>query len=424
MEGITEVFALHKRASTLLAGLVAATTLLVAPAQAAPEATGAGTGTRITLPPLSGRHPIGTTDLHLVDSRPDPWRPTDRRELMVTLTYPTRHDGERAAWMAPNVADVVDRVGAQLLGLPADTIDYAATKRYARTSAAVDRPRGGWPVVLFSPGFGSARELNTVLTDDLTSHGYVVAAISHPYDAAVVAFPDGRVVTGTVDATDPRQLQTALDTRVADTRFVLDQLTRLDRGENPDAEHRALPKGLAGALDLSRVGMFGHSLGGYAAGESMYHDRRIAAGINLDGQMAFGQAGEIVQHGVDRPFMLVGSDPVDPKTGRQYRHTHLDTDLDPSWAEFWTNQPGWKRDLHFDGAGHNSFSDLQVLVPQVSRLMTPDRRRQLIGTIDPTRSVRAQHDYVAAYFDLHLRGRDRGMFDRNDPCHPDTRFIV
>jgi hypothetical protein len=49
-----------------------------------------------------------------------------------------------------------------------------------------------------------------------------------------------------------------------DIRFVLDRTEDLAAGHNPDAEHRALPAGLRGALDLHRIGMFGWSKGGTA----------------------------------------------------------------------------------------------------------------------------------------------------------------
>jgi hypothetical protein len=42
-----------------------------------------------------------------------------------------------------------------------------------------------------------------------------------------------------------------------DVRFVLDRVEDLAAGDNPDAENRPLPTGLADALDLRRVGMFG-----------------------------------------------------------------------------------------------------------------------------------------------------------------------
>jgi hypothetical protein len=51
-----------------------------------------------------------------------------------------------------------------------------------------------------------------------------------------------------VPSTDER----LLSTRVADLSFVLDRLTDLAAGHNPDAEHRRLPAGLGRALDLTQ----------------------------------------------------------------------------------------------------------------------------------------------------------------------------
>ncbi|MEU6151718.1 lipase [Actinosynnema sp. NPDC047251] len=406
---------MRKRTLVLAVGLAVATTLVAAPAQAA--------GAKIRLPSLSGRYQVGTTDLHLVGSQQDPWRPEDKRELMVSVTYPAQRGGERAAWMSPAYAQ---RFGSAIPDLPAGAVDWAATRRHARVSPAVDRTRGGWPVVLFSHGFGSAKELTATLTDDLASHGYVVVSIAHTHEASMVEFPAGRFVTGSV-GTDPASFKTALDVRVSDARFVLDELERVDRGGNPDAERDPLPRGLAGALDLSKVGMYGHSYGGFASGETMYHDRRIDAGLNLDGGMGVGGTGtpgEVTKHGLDRPFMLVGADLVDPSTGREVEHSHTETSFDPTWNQFWSNQRGWKRDLHFTGSAHSSFTDFQAVVPQLSRWYSPEKRAAAVGTIDAERSLRAQHDYFSAFFDLHLKGRDRRLFGGNSPCHPDTRFIV
>jgi hypothetical protein len=99
-----------------------------------------------------------------------------------------------------------------------------------------------------------AGETGTDLVSDLASRGYVVVTIDDTYDAAEVEFRGRRVVT-------PRPNQSPVDSvRIADTRFVLDELASLASATNPDAEHRALPNGLSTALDLAKVGMFGHSL--------------------------------------------------------------------------------------------------------------------------------------------------------------------
>ncbi|MBB5958814.1 dienelactone hydrolase [Saccharothrix tamanrassetensis] len=414
---------LLKRAFGLTAGIAIAATLLAPPASAQ---TATGAGAELGIPPLSGRYPVGTIDLHLVDTRQDPWHPADKRELMVTVSYPAHRNGDRATWMTPGVRSVIDALatGPYLLDLPPGSVDWGSAERRARAGAGVDRSRGDWPVVLFSHGFGGARELNVALTDDLAGRGYVVASISHTHEAAGVEFPDGRVLTGSVDQEDPAARKTAIDTRVADSRFVLDQLTRLDRGDNPDAERDPLPRGLAGSLDLSKVGMFGHSYGGYTAGETMYHDRRVDAGINIDGSMAWGEDGEVVKHGLDRPFMLVGGDFVDPGTGKVIVHSHTETEFDPTWYRFWQNQRGWKRDLHFDRSTHYSFTDLQFVAPQLAPILKPGKKEELVGAIDANRSLAAQHDYFADFFDLHLKRRNGYLFDHGPACHPDTRFIA
>ncbi|WP_189243254.1 alpha/beta hydrolase family protein [Planobispora rosea] len=419
------------RASALVAGLALAGGLTAtAPAVAAEQRAG------LTAPPLTGRYDVGTTDLHLVDpSRPDPWKPERRRELMVTVAYPADRfaGGPRAPWLTPGMSTVVDQVlaGEDYLGLPAGSIDWASAKRRAETGVPVAHgaPK---PVVLFSPGFGGPRETYTAIVDDLASRGYVVVSLSHTYESVAVEFPDGRLELAVPEDGSPGSGKKALDARVADSRFVLDRLKAITRGENPDAGKRPLPRGLGRSLDLSRVGAYGHSYGGFTAGETMVHDRRVDAGINLDGAMATAAGyppgspyvpGEVTERGLDRPFLLMGAEGVD-ENGKPLEHTHRNPGFDRSWADFWARQRGWKRDLLLRGGStHMAYSDLQVIVPQLGARVAPEKREAVIGTIDPRRSVAAQRDYIGAFFDLHLRGRDRHLFDGESPQHPDIDFI-
>jgi dienelactone hydrolase len=373
----------------------------------------AGAPVRIAMPALSGPHPVGTAEVHLVDrGRVDPWV-GGARELMATVSYPALPVGERAGWMGDGVADVVDRVtGPGVLGIPAGSVAWAQARRHARTAAPAF---GKWPVVVFSHGLGSLREVTAGLVDDLASRGYVVLSLSHTHEATAIEFPDGRVATAVSDMADPAERRTAIDVRVADSRFAL---TALAGGDV------ALPRGLRRALDTGRVGIAGHSYGGFTAAEAMHVDRRFDAGINLDGAMgAPGVPSGAVEHGLDRPFLLVGADFVDPETGEVLRHSHRDTALDPTWARFWETQRGWKRDLHLHGGTHYAFTDLQFAVPRLRGLLTPEQYAFVVGTIEPRQSLAAQHDFLAGFFDLHLKGRDRGLFDRDPHRYPDVRFV-
>ncbi len=45
----------------------------------------------------------------------------------------------------------------------------------------------------------------------------------------------------------------------------------------------------------------------------------------------------------------------------------------------------------------------------------------MIGTVEPKQSLAAQRMYVAAFFDLHLRGRPTSIFEQ--AAHPDVRIV-
>ena len=59
-----------------------------------------------------------------------------------------------------------------------------------------------------------------------------------------------------------------------------------------------------GRLDMQRVGVVGHSLGGATAAQFCHDDPRCKAGIDIDG-MPFGN---VIQDGLHQPFFFIRSD--------------------------------------------------------------------------------------------------------------------
>jgi predicted dienelactone hydrolase len=367
-----------------------ATSIPAPAAHAEPDAT-----TRISLPAPTGPLRVGTASLHLMDdSRIDPLAPTPRmRELMVRLWYPAAHSREpAAAYLTPAVASVFTDFLRAITGvdLPTDLLSFPT---YSLQNPPV-LPGARRPVVLFSHGYGVSAAVNTALHEELASRGYVVAGIDHTFDAGAVEFPDGRV--------EVQQPGLPVDTllhevRAADMRFVLDQLTAIAADRNPDAGLRPLPGGLGRALDVSRVGAYGFSLGGPTVIGAMNQDRRIDAGAALDGTLR----GPV---SFNRPFLMMGNQ-------------HERRAEDPDWADFYDQLRGPRLHLVIDGAEHADLSDLTIVksILDISAVFST-------GPIDGVRAVSIQRRYLVAWFDWALRGRARPLLRGESARFPEVDF--
>ncbi|QFZ24819.1 alpha/beta hydrolase [Saccharothrix syringae] len=373
-----------------------------------PTAPTARAAPELRLPAPTGPHRVGVTTLHLVDrSRTDPWPDAagGPRELVASVFYPARDVGGHpvAPQLPPGAAAVYGGVAPVFTpGLPTAGVDWAATRTHAHTDAPARAVRA--PVVLYSPGAGDPRGLGTSLAEELASRGYVVVAVDHAGETSAVEFPDGRVrpiaLTGD-PRTDRATYRTMVETRLADTRFVVDQVEALAAGGNPNADGRPLPEGLARAVDVRRIGAYGQGMGGTTAAEALLEDRRLDAAINLEGYLDHlperpGEPGELLpvaRDGVDRPLLLVGTDGF-----RDARHER-------AWSALLAHGTGCVRWHQLHDASHWVLTDFAALAPQLQEagLMTQADRNRLVGAMAPTRSVPLVRGLVVSFLDRHLR---------------------
>ncbi|TDT32232.1 platelet-activating factor acetylhydrolase isoform II [Streptomyces sp. BK208] len=370
--------------TALLAGAVSVPLLGAAPASSA-------SATALELPSPAGPRPVGRRTLHLVDRhRSDPWVPTARgRELMVSVSYPARSsDGAPAAYMTESEAQRLLELKGLAGVVPAATV--AGTRTHARLAAPA--AAGRFPLLLLSPGFSVPRTTLTSLAEDLASRGYVVAAVDHAYESVGTEFPGGRVPPCVacdrvgVDVDEA----TVVRGRAADLSFVIDELTDR-RSAGP----------LARVIDPGRIGAAGHSIGGAAAMATMAADRRVRAGVDLDGGFFVPDAGHRIGR---RPFMMAGAEAI-----------HGPGNTAGDWAATYDRLRGWKRWLTVAGAGHFSFTDIPWLAEQ-------------LGLADPEvplpgeRGWYITRDYVGAFFDLHLRDIPQPLLHGPTPSHPEVVF--
>ncbi|MET8540596.1 acetylhydrolase [Kitasatospora sp. NPDC004799] len=358
--------------------------------------------TRLTLPVPTGPYPVGLVPLHLRDeSRLDPNASPGRfRELMATVWYPARSADADAYPLAPWMTEGALKAFLEDVGFPLPLAMAPLTSGHQ--GAPVHRSGRPLPVVLYSHGAGSHRADHTIVVQELASHGFAVVTVDHTHDG-ITEFPDGTVVTR--DANPPGLYPRDY---AADLLFLLDRVVDLANGRNPDVDGRALPTGLLGGLDARNIGAFGWSKGGTGTALAMVADRRIRAGLSLDGPMASNPA---ITTDIDRPFMLM--------TAEFARATN------PYAETFWGHLRGWRLDVQATGAVHKSYGDNMTLIPQAGQVlgMTEQQIRSQVGTLDPTRGVLIQQAYPRAFFDLHLRGRHCGdLLDGPSKAFPEVVY--
>ena len=239
------------------------------------------------IPTPTGPYGIGRIGYQWTDtSRPDDYDPKAHRELMVYFWYPAAKSAGAKGEYYPGAAQMEADPKVQprmhrSYGSSWQPILSGAISSHAVEHAPLAKSNARFPVVTFSHGMGSTQFEYTVVIEELVSHGYVVAAIEHTYTTKAVWFPDGRVVQFRNEMPPSKsmlgKIAEGIDWGASDVRFVIDRMTALDRDKQQFA--------LAGAIDLKRIAVMGHSLGAEFAARACQRDSRIQACVDLDGGM-------------------------------------------------------------------------------------------------------------------------------------------
>jgi predicted dienelactone hydrolase len=153
---------------------------------------------------------------------------------------------------------------AAVKGVPRDivrllNIDIVATPAFRDVAIAT----GPFPIVVFSHGNGGIRIQSFFFAAHLASHGFIVATPDHHGNT----FLD--IAAGLVDAQ-------VVANRPIDMSFLIDEML----ARSADSESF-----FAGSIDPERIGMSGHSFGGFTtwalagqgSGQSDFHDARVKA---------------------------------------------------------------------------------------------------------------------------------------------------
>ncbi|HET9908245.1 MAG TPA: hypothetical protein VFQ23_16460 [Anaerolineales bacterium] len=366
------------------------------------------------LPKPAGPFPVGVTHLNFIDeSRVDvsPQANGKNRDVPIMIWYPVDEPGERIPSKLLKIRDLVSLKHYPLYKLIPNSVCDIRTNSYQ--DVPLSTQNSTFPVLIFNHGFSSYMEQNTILMEHLTSFGYIVVSVGHPYDG-VASYPDGRSIPvdlETIKELTKQSRETSktfsknikllagndlsledmrtftgnylhaskamndkVEIWVEDVRFIINILEKMDSG--------FIPSQFAHKLSLEKgIGAFGQSYGGSASVLACCLDRRLRCAINMDGAM---YGGMNHKYKYTRPTM------------------YMDSDMLPGRSKyfFYINEDDTYH-IMIKGSKHLDYSDFTYISKiWLLKLM------QLFGKIDGRLMIKITNEYVLAFFDKYIRQLD------------------
>jgi len=372
----------------------------------------------VTLPTPTGPFAVGRALYDWADDQTlDTLAPVPRtkRELLVWIWYPSAAEQSVAMddYVPAQMRAAVEGASGPLISKFL-TRDLSKVHAHSIRNSDVSPRQRSYPVVIMRAGASLEVWNYSTLAEDLASHGYVVVGFDAPYRTFVVGFPDGRVMRRTPEnnpelcegqeqAQQARCVNRVLTAWTADIAFVLDRLERLNTS---DASGK-----FKGRLDITRVGVFGHSFGGATAAQFCHDDSRCKAGIDVDGQ----PFGSVIQAGLHQPFMFLlsdhgdSSDPVSRQIGANIQSIY---DRLP---------PDGRLRVEIRGANHFLFSDDGALLK--SHIVMRTLRALGVVGIDGRRQLAVTVYCVHSFFDAYLKGTSVSRLNISSPLYPEIQVL-
>lgn len=362
------------------------------------------------LPKPKGKYEIGTKYFTLDDSsRTDLFSndSTNIRRLYSQIWYPAQIIGDVKQEMYIPNAKKFSKVFAKSQGIPWIPFilnHLGRTKTNSFLDAQIISTNKKFPVIIFSHGLGQFYKFNTILIEELTSHGYLVVAITHPYDAPctinsnneLLIYPshlpaheenkktysqvDMGLLFKKIQSSDSieelRELYKIFyDNQPADwnrrnnnwEKDILFTITELNTLNNEVFNNY---------IDLNAIGVMGFSFGGGAAGLTAMSDTSIKAGVNLDGW----QPGHVNENYFKCPFIMISSE----------KHSGTnDFFLEYSDQLIY--------DLTIAGTNHTNFNDMAIISGKLGQVLN------YTGEIENNYGLNILKGLIVPFFNQYLK---------------------
>lgn len=380
-------------------------------------------------PKPTGPYSVGSRYFYLIDKdRPDyiSPNPDDYRAISLQVWYPAEPGPNDQPILLSDRGLIEGYVHEGALDSTILT-EWALKPTHSFLKARPAKTKTPFPVILYSAS--GVINANTLLSEELASHGYVVFAIGHPYWCEFYFDAEGNTTpldknneyykqlwkeegswqvlkakkeitlaeTLEVKPDLYKQLNQAMPTEVSDLRlwgediaFVVEQLKEMNSKTGF----------FKGVLDVNRIGVMGYSKGGAAAGQyCLTADDRCKAGINLGGFMF----GDIVEKNLTKPFMIM--EHIEPWAPNGLPIGELFIERAESSAYM----------VAIRDALHGNFCDMTLAKKYI-------KLEGIVGPIDGEKFLNIMKYYVRNFFDKYVKEVPGTVIEDLSTTYPEVIF--
>ena len=258
---------------------------------------------------VTGQHLIGTKRMVWIDSTRTNWFLDGYgpyRQLMAQIWYPTDASALLSSVKKSKYIDnkkaLTYTIELQGYEIPEILTNQIGSIKCNSWEDALPFSNKKFPILIFSHGHGGLRTQNTNQVEELVSHGYIVIAVDHTYDAGFVEFPDGNIAYSLTAKPEGERLNETPETfytrfgyRVDDIDFVINKIDSFDEYD----------LNISSIMDKNNIGIFGHSFGCLTSVYATYFNDRIKSCFGLDGWFE-PLHDSLVFKNINKPIMHIG----------------------------------------------------------------------------------------------------------------------
>lgn len=355
----------------------------------------------------SGKYKIGTVAFDVIDENRKAIYSNNlksNRKIKLQVWYPAEDTKgyKQVTWLQDG--DVVANGISKMMKFPGFLLSHTSlvmSNSYA--NAPINSEKDRYPLVIISHGWTGFRNLHTDVAELLASEGYMVIAIDHTYGSAVTVFNNGEVEYLNSNALPKREItpnfleyaNTLVNTYAGDIELTLDTLEKFNLGYGNSI--------FKDRLDLTTIGLLGHSTGGGASVITALNDKRIKAVVGLDAWVEPIKQ-EDIKSGLNVPSLFLRSE--EWEKGQNNKNLLLLLDSGKNARELY----------QINGINHLDFSMIYMYSPLTKYF-------KITGKLDGRIAGQIQQEFIFKFYEKYLRNNSNSSAQEVSKKYKEVKLI-